>query len=65
MNGSDEKYPNFNPYKPEKLQKVKFSFLNENGKPLLEGYLRGCITSKIITDKEFGKFLEKLDDIEW
>ena len=33
--------------------------------PLLEGYLRGCITSKIITDKEFGKFLEKLDDIEW
>jgi len=64
-NGSDEKYANFDPYEPQKIQKVKFSFTKENGRLLLEDYLRGYITSKMTSDREFEKFLGKLEDIEW
>jgi hypothetical protein len=47
------------------LEKIQFSFVKENGKVVLEDYLRGYIINKMINDKEFEKFLGKLEDIEW
>jgi hypothetical protein len=65
VNGSDVKYANFDPYKPQKLEKIQLSFATQNSKVVLEDYLRGYIINKITENKEFEKFLGKLDDIEW
>jgi len=65
VNGSDEKYDSFNPYEPTQLEKIQFSFVKENGKVVLEDYLRGYIINEMINDNEFEKFLGNLDDIEW
>ena len=47
------------------MEKIQFTFAKENGKILLEDYLRGYLISKMTSDKEFEKFLGKLEDIEW
>lgn len=65
VNGSDEKYKHFDPYAPSKMKKIQFSFMRENGKVVLEDYLRGYVVSKITSDRGFEKFLGKLDDVEW
>lgn len=65
VNGRDEKYTKFNPYNPQKLEKIQFKFTKENNKVALEDYLRGYIIYKMTKDKEFKKFLGELDDIEW
>lgn len=65
VNGSDEKYNNFNSYEPTPLEKIRFSFVSENSKVVLEDYLRGYIISKMMNDRGFEKFLGNLDDIEW
>lgn len=65
VNGRDEKYTNFNPYKPQKLEEIQFSFAAKNGRVVLEDYLRGYIVNEMTTNKELEKFLGKLDDIEW
>ena len=65
VNGRDVKYANFDPYKPQGLEKIQFSFATQNSKVVLEDYLRGYIISKMTDDKELEKFLGKLDDIEW
>jgi hypothetical protein len=65
VNGRDVKYANFDPYKPQKLEKIQFSFTTQNSKVVLEDYLRGYIVNKMTDCKEFEKFLGKIDDIEW
>jgi len=65
LNGNDESYNKFKPYKPQDSNEIKFTFIEENSKVALEDYLRGYMISKMTKNKEFEKFLGALEDIEW
>jgi hypothetical protein len=65
VNGNDEKCTSFDAYEPKSVEKVVFALARENGRVVLEDYLRGYIASKITYDEGLEKFLGKADDIEW
>lgn len=65
VNSNDEKYDEFDPYEPSRIQEIGIQIAMKNDKVSLEDYLRGYIVENLKKDKEFEKLFGDLDDIEW